>query len=109
MNESMRTIMDGLVDGLRPDLPGSVLGDVLDRLIWILADNGRSLIEVCREWLESDDLKRVEAALSITEGFLFESDSELAHHLGKVERKWPALSPRVAEILEAWREARRNE
>jgi hypothetical protein len=103
--EAMRQIMDGLIAGLRSDLPGSVLGEVFDRLIWILDDNGAQLVAICREWVTGDDPRRAEAALSISDGFLFESREELQTHLAPVATRWPALAPRVDEILADWNTA----
>jgi hypothetical protein len=106
--EAMRLIMAGLVDGLRPDLPGSVLGEVFDRLIWVLDDNGVALIAICREWVAGPDRRRVEAALSVSDGFLYESRAELERHLLPATERWPALAPRVAQILTGWDAAHRT-
>jgi len=100
--ETMQQIMDGLVDGLAPKLPGSVLGEVFDRLIWVLDDNGAQLIDICQEWLVGDDRRRVEAALSLGEVFLYDTREELEAHLAPVAARWPDLAPTVADLLASW-------
>jgi hypothetical protein len=100
--EAMRQIMNGLIDNLSPSVPGSVLGEVFDRLVWILDDEGAELVRICRDWLTGDDRRRVEAALSLTEGFLYETRDELRAHLDPVIARWPELAGRAREILADW-------
>ena len=100
--DSMRTILDGLVDRLPAGLSGADLGEVLDRLIWLTDDNGADLLEVCREWLAGDDERRAAAALSVTEAFLYKDREGLERNLRPVAAKWPRLAPRVQEILDVW-------
>ncbi|MGW5646421.1 hypothetical protein ACWEV3_27200 [Saccharopolyspora sp. NPDC003752] len=99
---SMEAIMDGLIERLHPALPGSVLGEVLDQLIYMTDDNGSDIIEVCRRWIAGDDLRRVEAALALKEAFLFRTREELVERLDAVSKQWPQLAPRIAEIIDAW-------
>jgi hypothetical protein len=99
---SMRPILDGLLARLNPALPGSALGEVLNRLLWLTDDNGTDVIAVCREWLDSDDLRKVEAALSIEEGWLFDDPVELSNRLGAVASRWPQVTGRVKQILDAY-------
>ncbi|KAA5830211.1 hypothetical protein ABT337_31780 [Saccharopolyspora hirsuta] len=100
--ESMRIIMNGLVDRLHPGLPGSALGDVLDQLIYLTDDNGSDLLQVCREWIRGSDLRRADAALSLSEVFLFNTREDLEAELGAAADRWPELAPRVAKILNDW-------
>ncbi|MER7077444.1 hypothetical protein SAMN02982929_06517 [Saccharopolyspora kobensis] len=100
--ESMRNIMNGLADRLHAGLPGSALGDVLDQLIYLTDDNGSDLLEVCREWVRGSDFRRADAALSVSEVFLFNTREELETELGAAAERWPELAPRVTKILENW-------
>jgi hypothetical protein len=100
--DEMRTAMDVLVRRLAPGLSGSDLGEVFDHLIWLTDDNGVDLTAVCREWLRGDDLRRVQAALSVSEVFLFGTRRELADNLLPLAERWPEVADRVAEILAAW-------
>jgi hypothetical protein len=93
-----------LIDSLYANLGGAAFGEVLDRLVWLTHDNGSTVVEVCREWPGSDDRRRVEAALSYREGWLFESRSELNARLSEVGERWPEMSPRIREIIGAHRE-----
>lgn len=94
--------MDGLVDRLHPALPGSELGEVFDQLVYLTDDNGTDLIKVCRQWLDGDDVRKVEAALSVSVVFLFDSKEKLEDHYLPLAARWPQLSGRVTEILKAW-------
>jgi hypothetical protein len=100
--EEMRTAMDVLVRRLAPGLPGSDLGEVFDHLIWLTDDNGVDLTTVCLEWLRGDDLRRVQAALAVSEVFLFRTRLELADNLLPLADRWPEVAERVREILAAW-------
>jgi hypothetical protein len=95
-------MLDTLVDRLEPTLPGDALGEVLNRLLWLMDDNGRDLIEVCRQWLTSEDRRRVEAALSIEDSWLYEERAELRNHLAQVKERWPHLAGRIDSILGAY-------
>jgi hypothetical protein len=102
--DEMRTAMDVLVRRLAPGLSGADLGEVFDHLIWLTDDNGVDLTTVCLEWLRGDDLRRVQAALSVSEVFLFRTRQELADNLGPLAERWPEVAGRVREILTAWDE-----
>ncbi|WP_127509237.1 hypothetical protein [Actinoplanes solisilvae] len=62
-------------------------------------DNGTDVVAVCRGWLHSDDIRRVEAALSLDECWLYEDKGELRSHLSAVGSRWPQLLPRIQQIL----------
>lgn len=99
---STRSLLDDLVANLREDLPGGALGDTLNRLLWITDDNGSNIIVVLREWLECGDVRRVEAALSIEDGWLYDDRDVLAGKLSAIARRWPHLIPRIDAILGAY-------
>ncbi|GAA1615502.1 hypothetical protein [Actinoplanes couchii] len=98
--EVMRSVMDCLIARLSPNLTGGDLDEIIHRLIWLTDDNGTDLISILREWLHSDDIRRVEAALSFDEGWLYDSGEELRSHLATVGARWPQLVPRTKKILE---------
>jgi hypothetical protein len=100
--ESMRVIMDGMLERLPADLSGSELGEVFDLLFYRTDDMGDDLVRVLREWVDSDDLRRVEAALSLSVAFLFNSREELTAHLTPVAKRWPQTAGKVEEILRVW-------
>jgi hypothetical protein len=100
--DSMRVVLEGLLARLAPTLPGNALGEILNRLVWITDDNGTDVIEVCREWLASNDLRRIEAALSLGEGWLYDDRAKLRQRLEAVAQQWPQVAPRVNEILETY-------
>ena len=99
---SMRPVLEGLMERLEPGLPGSALSEILNRLLWVTDDNGSDVVTVCREWLASGDQRRVEAALSIEDSWLYDDRHELAARLTLVREQWPQLAPRVEEILHAY-------
>jgi hypothetical protein len=100
--DSMRVVLEGLLARLAPTLPGSSLGEILNRLVWITDDNGTDVIAVCREWLSSNDLRRIEAALSLEEGWLYDDRAELRQWLEAAASHWPQVAARVKEILETY-------
>ena len=100
--DQMRTILNGMVDRLPPQLSGADLGEVLDHLIYLTDDNGSDLVAVCREWLAGEDVRRIEAALSVSELFLYDSKEKLAGTFRPLATRWPQLSERVEEILQQW-------
>lgn len=102
MAASMRAIMDGLVDRLHPDLPGEELGEIFDNLIYMTDDNGMDLVAVLRDWLKSDDIRKADAALSITVLFLFDSREKMVEQLRPVAERWNELAPKVDRILSRW-------
>ena len=81
---SMQAIMDGMIERLHPKLPGSALGEIFDHLAWTTDDNRHDLFEICRQWLESDDIRRVDAALALNEAYLLDSREELENNLRPV-------------------------
>ncbi|BCJ64095.1 hypothetical protein [Polymorphospora rubra] len=97
--QSMQSVLDGLISRLHPGLGGDALGEILNRLVWLTDDNGADVIAVCRGWLKSGDRRRVEAALSIEEGWLYEGRDDLRTNLLEVGSQWPHLMTRVEEIL----------
>ncbi|MFI6094955.1 hypothetical protein ACIA8G_05340 [Lentzea sp. NPDC051213] len=106
MAASMRAIMDGLVDRLHPDLPGEELGEIFDHLIYMTDDNGVDLTAVLREWLSSDDVRRVDAALSISVLFLYDTREKLVASMGPAAERFPELAAKVDGVLARWDQQR---
>lgn len=102
MAASMRAIMDGLAERLHPQLPGEELGEVFDQLVYLTDDNGADLVRVCREWLGDGDVRKVDAALSLSVVFLFDSREKMVERLVPVAERWPELAVKVERVLGRW-------
>jgi hypothetical protein len=98
----MRDIMETLAQRLAPALPGAALSDVFDLLIWTVDDNGADIVRVLREWVSSDDVVKVDAALSVKELFLFDSREKMVANLVPVKERFPELAPKVDQVLGRW-------
>lgn len=108
-NDQIRTMMDFLYSQRVPGLPATALADVFDRLIWCLADQGTSLLQVRESWLKSDEKERVEIALAMNETYPFNDAREMAVTFGRITDRWPEFRSRCAELSEARRKQRSDE
>ena len=72
-------------------LPAKSLADILDRLIWIVDDNGGQICATIERWLRSDDRDRIEVALLCDETFPFNDAREMDSQLDRISAKWPEL------------------
>src|SRR3954451_11080775 len=84
--ETMRPVLEGLLARLAPELSGGDLGEVLEKLLWLTDDNGSDVIYVLREWLDSGNRRKVEAALSVSEAFLYENREILVQKFDEVRQ-----------------------
>lgn len=96
-------VMTFLLDRFVSGLPLSKLSDIFDRLIWCLADNGKEIEEVRQKWLFSDNKKKVEVAIYMSETFPFNHYNELDSCYRTISEKWPDLKDRCTEVLNAWK------
>ena len=65
------SVADFLFERRARNLAPDVLADVLDRLVWIMDDNGKQICAAVERWLRSSDRSRVEVALRMREVFPF--------------------------------------
>ncbi|WP_436535043.1 hypothetical protein [Actinoplanes sp. HUAS TT8] len=100
--EEMRAILEGLLKRLASSLSGSDLGEVLDHLVWLTDDNGHDIFEVCREWLESGERRKVEAGLGLSEAFLYNDRETYERVLLPIAARWPDLAGQVQEKLDVF-------
>ncbi|MBU2707726.1 hypothetical protein KCM76_17165 [Zooshikella marina] len=99
---NMSDVMAYLLSRLVTGLPVSELANVFDCLIWCMDDNGADIEAVRQEWLLSDDKRKVEVALSMSETYPYDSRQELIDGLKLIKNKWPDLEPKCNEILGRW-------
>ncbi len=85
-----------------PNLPAEALADVLDRLVWCLADNGAEVLQVRDEWLAGDDLGKIRVALAMSEVFPAGTREELVALCARLSTRCPEVSPRCDELLRGW-------
>jgi hypothetical protein len=98
----MSSVMDFLVNNCVENLPPKALGEVFDRLIWCLSDNGAGIHEVIRKWLTGNDLFRVQVALAMDEAFPYETREEMVVNFEKIIKKWSFLEERCSQIIYEW-------
>lgn len=99
----MIAVMNTLFAHRAVGLPAHALADVLDRMIWCLDDNGAALLRVREDWLQSDELERVEVALAMDETFPFEDRKTMEEVFARISAKWPHLAQRCDTIAAARR------
>lgn len=102
MTESTDDIAEYLFAHRARALPPAALAEALDRLIWVLDDNGASIHNAQRRWLRGDDEAKVEVALMMDEVFPFADRDEMASILSSVAARWPRLAPLCKEVIEQW-------
>jgi hypothetical protein len=96
-------VMDTLFVHRAAALPSDALADVFDRLIWCLDDNGAALLRVREDWLQSDELDRVDVALAMDESFPFADLTTMEDVFARISAKWPHLAHRCDSIAAARR------
>ncbi|MGI5226518.1 hypothetical protein [Actinoallomurus sp. CA-142502] len=102
-NERMRQVpMETLLSGLLERLDDEDLAEVCDTLSWKFQDNGTEMLDTVRSWLDGDDIRRIEAALTINDGFLFRTREESETAFTKLVARLPQFRKRTEAILQAW-------
>ncbi len=99
---NMADIMTYLLNRLVTGLPVSELSGIFDSLIWCMDDNGADIEAVRQEWLISDDKRKVEVALYMSETYPYSSRKELIDGFKIIKKKWPDLNSKCDEVLEKW-------
>jgi hypothetical protein len=98
----MKHVMEYLVDQRIEGVDPRSFSDLFERVTWLQADNGNSIRSVLSEWLESPDIFRVKVALGLEEAFLFDTRENMVDAFRRIEARWPELTDRCSEIVEAW-------
>lgn len=61
--DAIEYLVDQRASGLAPE----VFSDLIDRLLWMQADNGTQLMAAMNDWIEGDDHYRIKIALGLEE------------------------------------------
>ncbi|XSG74414.1 hypothetical protein ACP8Y2_19765 [Herpetosiphon llansteffanensis] len=73
----------------------------MEGLIWLMdAQGGADIYRVMREWLYSDQIEKVRAALAITQTVLLDSDEACQTAVAQIVSRWPELKPNCIEFLQ---------
>lgn len=91
--------MEFLVEERASGVPAEAIAEVLDRLIWCVADNGENILEVRDSWLQSGDEYRVAVALSMNDVFPFNTRRQLEEGLADIAFRFPGLRGKCVEWL----------
>lgn len=95
----MESVMEYLVNSRADALSPEALGEIFDRLIWCLKDNGKQVLAVRENWLRSVDRERVKIALAMNETYPFKTFAEMKEVLMSVGERWPELRSRCDELI----------
>lgn len=101
-----KAFMEFLIDSRVENLPAIALAEVFDRLIWCMADNGHDILSIRLEWLKSDDVYKVDVALSMIEVFPFEDKSEMHRAFARIIQRWPQLQEKCDSWCAQWEKQR---
>lgn len=99
---TIETIMNYLLENKAPNLSPNALAEIFDRLIWCLNDNGKALLKVRNKWLNSEDYNKVAIALSMKETFPYNNKEDRTNNFNRIKSRWPSLSEKCDEIMQAW-------
>ncbi|GLY84272.1 hypothetical protein [Actinoallomurus iriomotensis] len=94
--------METLLTGLLERLDDEDLAEVCDTLSWKFQDNGTEMLDTVRSWLEGDDIRRIEAALTINNGVLFRTREEIEAAFTRLVVRQPRFRTRTEAILQEW-------
>ena len=97
-------IMSFIVDNRVANLPAKELSEVFDKLIWCMADNGEAINAVRKDWLNGDDIFKVEVAINMTETFPYSTREEMTEKFDRIVKKWPNMKDLCDEIVKEWDE-----
>lgn len=95
----LRAFMESLVDDRAPGVPAEAIAEVLDRLIWCVADDGEEILAVRDKWLDSGDEYRIAVALSMSDVFPFNTKLQLEQGLEGIATRFPKLRGKCIEWL----------
>ena len=97
-------IADYLFERRVRDCPPKFLAEELERLVWLMDDNGTEIFEAVENWLKSNDLKQIEIALEINEWFLFKAREEMIKTFDRIMLTYPQLKTKCEEHIKIWDE-----
>jgi hypothetical protein len=103
--DELRDFIEHLYLNRAPNLPASGFADILDSLIWCLANGDSKILAIQRDWLESDDIDKVKIALSMNEIFPFNNLTEMTSCLRHICEKFPNLKNQCENMAALWTSA----
>lgn len=95
-------IADYIFERRSTDTESAWIADILERLVWLLDDNGEEILSTMRQWIEHADLDRVRVALAFREVFLYQTRTEMVKAFDTLGSRFPELRERCDEILTEW-------
>lgn len=101
---SCKDALNFIVDHHAKGLPLDAISEVLDRLVWIFADNGAEIATLREEWLDGDDVIRLEIALRMQDLFPYNDRPTMILKFDRIKRRWPELQRLCQGIVERWDE-----
>ena len=99
------TIADRIVERAAPSAEPQWLADVLQRLVWIMDENGAEVMGAVERCLQGNDERKLRVALAIDDVFPFQSEERMAEVLRRVAEKWPEHRARCDQLIESRRDA----
>ena len=85
-----------------PNVEPKWLAEVLERLVWLMDDNGTEIVEALAEWVTGSDREKIDIALAFEEISLFDERTEMSEAFDKLCSQYPDLRTRCDEILAIW-------
>ena len=99
---NLEDVMEFILRNRAKNLDIAPVADVLERLLWLMAD-GDEILRVRKAWLEDEeDLEKVRVALAMSETFPYDSREEMVAQFAQLTARWPQLQPTCDAMLEAW-------
>ncbi|MBQ5945899.1 hypothetical protein [Massilia sp. ST3] len=95
----IRAFIESLVDERAPGVPAEAIAEVLDRLLWCVADGGEEILTLRDRWLASGDEYRIAVALSMNDVFPFNTKPQLEEGLAGIASRFPSLRGKCIEWL----------
>jgi hypothetical protein len=99
---STADVMNFIVANRAPNLDAEAVADIFARLVWILEDNGGELASVRCDWLEGDDVVKVEIALLIEDVYPYKEREKMQAVFQRIAERWPRLGAPCRKIMDAW-------
>lgn len=78
------------------------MADLLQRLVWLLNDNGEEIVNTLGRWIDSGDLERARVALAFQDVFLFSTRDQMVEAYGQLATRFPQLRPECDATLKRW-------
>ena len=99
----MKNLAEYLFEHRAKNLPAIDLAEIFDRLIWVLDDNDRQIMETIETWLLGNDSEKIEIALLMNEIFPFEDRLQMENVLNRIAIDFPKLSHHCSKLIDTRR------